>query len=95
MLGRWRRRREKSINVNIVAKAMCFKHKGAHHHKTWLCKEVAPILVKVELRRKLSSTSQPVMGVRKKLMRGEKNLARRTAREEGDCLKGEVRKRMS
>ena len=23
--------REKSINVNIVAKAMCFKHKGAHH----------------------------------------------------------------
>ena len=74
--------------MNIVAKAMCFKHKGAHHgHKTWLCKEVAPILVKVELRRKLSSTSQPVMGVRKKLMRGEKNLARRTAREEGDCLK--------
>ena len=53
-LGRWRRRREKSINVNIVAKAMCFKHKRAHH-KTWLCKEVTPILVKVEPRRKLSS----------------------------------------
>ena len=36
-------RREKSINVNIVTKAMCFKHKRAHH-TTWLCKEVAPIL---------------------------------------------------
>ena len=31
-----------------------YKHKLAHH-KTWLCKEVAPTLVQVEPRRKLSS----------------------------------------
>ena len=31
-----------------------FKHKLAHH-KTWLCKEVAPTLVELEPRRKLSS----------------------------------------
>ena len=35
-------------------KSYVFKHKLAHH-KTWLCKEVAPTLVELEPRRKLSS----------------------------------------
>ena len=35
-------------------KSYVFKHKLAHH-KTWLCKELAPKLVELEPRRKLSA----------------------------------------